>query len=215
MMPPSDTSDDRPAGRAFTVRFEPMGVTVTVEPDRIPFGRTGLPGSLLDIALAHGVEIDHACGGVCACCTCHVIVKEGFGSLRPATEQEEDMLDNAPGLTTRSRLACQAIPDGSCDLVVDVPAWNRNLAKESDGHAGATGMGTGSSLRLGWTDSEAIGRLLLVARPEVHPLSVGFTNLHAWVCSLPGFDDPPDASNEGRLEAIQMAWLRAYEALHE
>ncbi len=189
-----------------------MGVTVTVEPDRIPFGRTGLPGSLLDIALAYGVEIDHACGGVCACCTCHVIVKEGFGSLRPATDQEEDMLDNAPGLTTRSRLACQAVPDGTSNLVVEVPAWNRNLAKESDSHAEVTGTGPGARFRLGWTDSESIGRLLLASRPQVHPLSVGFTDLHAWVCALPGFGDPPDASNEARLEAIQMAWLKAYAA---
>ena len=183
-----------------------------MEPGRVPSGRTGLPGSLLDLALAHGVEIDHACGGVCACCTCHVIVREGFGALSPATEQEEDMLDHAPGLTTRSRLACQAVPDATGDLVVEVPAWNRNLVKESDTHTGTSGGGDAAKFRLRWVDSGPIGRLLLAARPEVHPLSVGFADLRAWVCGLPGFDDSPDASNEARLEAIQMAWLQAYEA---
>jgi 2Fe-2S ferredoxin len=192
-----------------------MGITVRVDPRRLPYGRTGKPGSLLDIALAHGVDIDHACGGVCGCSTCHVIVKEGFASLRPATEREEDMLDNAPGLTTRSRLACEAVPDGTCDLLVEVPAWNRNLAREADDHAPATVPRSVPAPRLGWTDAEAIGGRLLATRPEVHPLSVRFTDLHAWVCGLPGFGDPPDASNEARLEAIQMAWLGAYEEQHD
>ena len=47
-----------------------------------------------------------------------------------ATEEEEDMLDLAPGLTPTSRLASQAVPDGSCDIVVEIPGWNRNHAKE-------------------------------------------------------------------------------------
>jgi 2Fe-2S ferredoxin len=80
--------------------------------------------------MGHGVDIDHACGGVAACSTCHVIVKSGFESMVPADEQEEDMLDTAPGVTPRSRLACQAVARGTCDLVVEVPAWNRNHAKE-------------------------------------------------------------------------------------
>ena len=116
--------------RRFTVRFEPMGITAEVDPGRIPYGNHGQPGSLLDVALAHGVELDHACGGVCACSTCHVVVREGIESLGQPREAEEDMLDNAPGLTATSRLACQAVPDGRCDVVVEVPAWNRNLAKE-------------------------------------------------------------------------------------
>ena len=69
---------------------------------------------------------------VCACSTCHVIVKEGFDSLSEASENEEDMLDNAPGVTLQSRLACQAVADGSSDLVVEIPHWNRNLV--SEGH---------------------------------------------------------------------------------
>ncbi|RMH03549.1 MAG: ferredoxin [Planctomycetota bacterium] len=119
----------RPA-RPYKVRFEPMGIEVEVDPDALPEEWDGLPGSLLQIALAAGVRIDHACGGVCACSTCHVVVRAGESALPPATEAEEDMLDNAPGLTLHSRLACQAVPDGSADLVVEVPGWNRNLVKE-------------------------------------------------------------------------------------
>ena len=79
----------------------------------------------------HGIEIDHACGGVCACSTCHVIVREGFDTLNEASEDEEDMLDQAPGLELTSRLSCQSVPTGSKNLVVEVPDWNRNHAREA------------------------------------------------------------------------------------
>jgi 2Fe-2S ferredoxin len=108
-----------------------MEKTVEVDPDEIPYGRDGLPGSILDVALAQGIEIDHACGGVCACSTCHVIVRAGGESCSPASEGEEDQLDNAPGLEPQSRLACQCVPNGIRDLVVEVPDWNRNLVRET------------------------------------------------------------------------------------
>jgi 2Fe-2S ferredoxin len=120
-----------PATRAFRVTFQPTGETIDVDPQAIPYGRDGHPGSILDIALGQGVDIDHACGGVCACSTCHVIVREGFDSCNEATEAEEDRLDEAPGLETESRLACQCVPDGSVDLVVEIPAWNRNAVREA------------------------------------------------------------------------------------
>ena len=72
----------------------------------------------------------YACGGVCACSTCHVVVKQGLESIPEATDDENDQLDNAPGLTPQSRLACQSVPDGTQDLVVEIPSWNRNLVKE-------------------------------------------------------------------------------------
>ena len=53
-----------PAQQKFTITFLPMNVTIEVNPEKIPYGVTGQPGSILDIALAHGIEIDHACGGV-------------------------------------------------------------------------------------------------------------------------------------------------------
>lgn len=115
----------------FTITFQPMNVVVEVDPAKIPYGRTGEPGSILDIALAHGIEIEHACGGVCACSTCHVIVREGLASLPEATEEEEDSLDLAPSLTPWSRLGCQSVPNGTTNLVVEVPDWNRNAVKET------------------------------------------------------------------------------------
>jgi 2Fe-2S ferredoxin len=88
--------------------------------------------SLLDIALSQGVNLDHACGGVCACSTCHIIVTKGFNSLNPISENEDDQLDEAPGLTTHSRLACQTIANGSEDLDITIPSWNRNIVKEKE-----------------------------------------------------------------------------------
>lgn len=120
------------ATRKFKVTFLPEGKTVDVDPEDIPFDRTGLPGSILDIALGAGVSIDHACGGVCACSTCHVIVREGLESCSEATDDELDMLEEAPGIELNSRLGCQCVPSGSQDLVVEIPGWNRNLVKEHD-----------------------------------------------------------------------------------
>jgi 2Fe-2S ferredoxin len=116
--------------KKFKVRFMPANVVVEVDPAKIPYGETGLPGSLLDIALKHGVPIDHACGGVCACSTCHVFVKEGRETCNEPQDFEYDMLDTAPGNTIESRLSCQCVPNGERDIVVEIPGWNRNLAKE-------------------------------------------------------------------------------------
>ena len=114
----------------YRMTFLPMQVTVEVDPATLPASGEGLPGSILDIALAHDVDIDHACGGVCACSTCHVVIREGLETCQESTEDEEDMLDTAPGLELNSRLACQAVPNGTGDVVVEIPDWNRNHAKE-------------------------------------------------------------------------------------
>ncbi len=126
------TQAAKPATKPFKVTFMPMDVTIDVDPKEFPYDHEGLPGSLLDISRKVAIGIDHACGGVCACSTCHVVVKEGFDSLSEASEEEDDQLENAPSIKPTSRLACQAVPDGSCDLVVEVPEWNRNLAKEPE-----------------------------------------------------------------------------------
>lgn len=85
--------------------------------------------SICDVLLANGIEIEHACEKSCACTTCHVILREGFNSLAPAEELEEDLLDKAWGLEPTSRLSCQA-QVGSSDLVVEIPKYTINMVKE-------------------------------------------------------------------------------------
>jgi ferredoxin, 2Fe-2S len=80
-------------------------------------------------ALAGGVGIEHACECACACTTCHVIVREGFESLGESSEAEDDLLDKAWGLEPESRLSCQALV-GEADLVVEIPRYTINHAKE-------------------------------------------------------------------------------------
>ena len=85
--------------------------------------------SICDNLLRHDIDIEHACEKVCACTTCHVIVREGYDSLTPPEEKEEDMLDRAWGLEPQSRLSCQAKVAGS-DLVIEIPKYSINHAKE-------------------------------------------------------------------------------------
>ncbi len=101
------------------VTFLPLNVTVEVDDTKYPLADHGRPGSLLDIALANNVDLEHNCGGSCACTTCHVIVREGEDQLSPMEQDEEDRLDTAEGLTLHSRLGCQAIVRG--DVVVEIP----------------------------------------------------------------------------------------------
>lgn len=115
----------------YRIRFLPQDITVEVDPQALPQGKDGLPGAILSLALTQGVHLDHSCGGVCACSTCHVWVKQGLDSCNEASEDEEDMLDLAPGLQPVSRLACQCVPNGTKELVVEIPPWNRNLITES------------------------------------------------------------------------------------
>ena len=61
-----------------------------------------------------------------------------------------------------------------------------------------------------WDDAEEIGLQLAEKFPEQNPLAVRFTDLHKWVTELAGFTGDPKLSNEGKLEAIQMAWLEEY-----
>jgi 2Fe-2S ferredoxin len=86
--------------------------------------------SVLDVALANDIGIEHACEKVCACTTCHIIVREGFDSLEEGDELEEDMLDKAWGLEPESRLGCQAIVADE-DLVVEIPKYTVNMVSEN------------------------------------------------------------------------------------
>jgi 2Fe-2S ferredoxin len=107
-------------------------IVVLPHPEICPEGKTfeGVPGkSLLDNLLDQGIEVEHACEKSCACTTCHCIIREGFDSLAPSSEDEDDLLDRAWGLTPVSRLSCQAIVDAS-KLVVEIPKYTINQVKE-------------------------------------------------------------------------------------
>ena len=67
-------------------------------------------------------------------------------------------------------------------------------------------------MQLRWDDTEDIAEALEAAHPDIDPLAVRFTDLHRWVCELPGFADDPKASSEGKLERIQMAWVEQRES---
>lgn len=88
------------------------------------------PGqTVCDSLLENGIELEHACEKSCACTTCHVIVREGFASLEPASEDEEDLLDKAWGLEPQSRLSCQ-VEVGQTPLVIEIPRYTINMARE-------------------------------------------------------------------------------------
>ena len=98
---------------------------IEFDPAAAPFQHDGQPGSILDILLGHEVFLEHACGGNCACTTCHVIVKKGMELLSENTEEEDDLLDKAPGLTPTSRLGCQAVMREG-DVVILIPRYTIN-----------------------------------------------------------------------------------------
>jgi len=98
---------------------------IEFDPSQAPFQHDGQPGSILDVMLARGVPLEHACGGNCACTTCHVIVKSGMEHLSENTEEEDDLLDKAPGLTPTSRLGCQAVINKG-EVTILIPRYTIN-----------------------------------------------------------------------------------------
>jgi 2Fe-2S ferredoxin len=113
------------------VTFLPANITIDYDPDTMPSSDHGKRGSLLDIALNHGIPLEHACGGSCACTTCHVVVRAGDNNLSEIEDDEADRVEMAPGLTLHSRLGCQAVVEG--DVTVEIPDWNRNYVSEGGG----------------------------------------------------------------------------------
>ena len=108
-------------------------VTVLPHPDLCPQGarfEANAGSHLCDALAAHGVAIDHACAKACVCTTCHVIVRQGFASLRAASDDEEDQLGKAWGLEAHSRLSCQVRIAGT-DLTVEIPRYTLNYAREA------------------------------------------------------------------------------------
>jgi ferredoxin, 2Fe-2S len=86
--------------------------------------------SILETAMDNGINIEHSCGGVCACSTCHVYLNSGDKSVSEAEDDELDRVEEAPDLKRNSRLSCQMKIIGDGPIQVEVPAWNRNAVKE-------------------------------------------------------------------------------------
>ncbi|HEX6503766.1 MAG TPA: 2Fe-2S iron-sulfur cluster-binding protein [Terriglobales bacterium] len=108
----------------------PEGRTVSFEHGSLPYRDHGKEQSILDVALNHRIRLDHACGGNCACTTCHIWVREGAENLSEMEDDEADRLDMAADLQLNSRLGCQSVITKPGKVVVEIPAWNRNYVSE-------------------------------------------------------------------------------------
>ena len=111
--------------------FTNLDKTVEFESGKLPYDEHGKPESILDVALNFGIQLEHACGGSCACTTCHVVVKKGRQNLSEEEDDELDRVEMAADYQLGSRLACQAVVKG--DVSVEIPSWNRNYVSEGGG----------------------------------------------------------------------------------
>ena len=114
---------------------------VSFEHGKLEYQGHGLPESFLDVAMNLGIPLEHACGGSCACTTCHLVIREGMRNLSEMEDNEADRLDTAWDLTTSSRLGCQAVITG--DVVAEFPLYTRNYVQE------------GGSIQLGKPETSA------------------------------------------------------------
>ena len=126
----SETNASIPAEKLVRVTFQPEGRTVEFEYGTLPYKRHGEPMSFLDVAENYDVFLDHACGGACACSTCHVLVQKGADGLSEPDDNELDRLDMAADQQLNSRLGCQAVINKPGEYVVEIPSWNRNYVSE-------------------------------------------------------------------------------------
>jgi 2Fe-2S ferredoxin len=121
---------DAPGPNTVRVTFLPEGRTVEFEHGKLPYKDHGKPQSILDVAINNNVFLDHACGGNCACTTCHVQVIKGAELLSELDDDEADRLDMAADLQLNSRLGCQVTIEKPGEIIVQIPAWNRNIVSE-------------------------------------------------------------------------------------
>ena len=108
---------------------DPESLTGDADQAELEF-KAALGESILELALEHGINIEHACGGVCACSTCHVYVEDGEDAFDEPEDDELDRVEEAPGLQINSRLSCQCKVRANTPITIKVPAWNRNAVKE-------------------------------------------------------------------------------------
>ena len=108
----------------------PANDTFEFDLEKIAYHDHGKPKSFLDVGINVGFHIEHACGGNCACTTCHVVVKSGAEFLSDMDDDEADKLDLAADLQLGSRLGCQVhfVRDG--EVTIEIPSWNRNYVSE-------------------------------------------------------------------------------------
>src|ERR1700684_3732495 len=119
-----------PRPNIVRLTFEPQNKTVEFPFGSLPYDGHGEPMSILDVAENYGIFLDHACGGVCACTTCHIHVVDGAKGLSEPEEKELDRMDLAPGLQLNSRLGCQAVIEKPGTYLVSIPNWNKNYVQE-------------------------------------------------------------------------------------
>lgn len=108
-------------------------IVVLPHAERCPEGAVleAAPGdNLIEVVMAAGINIEHACEMACACTTCHIVVREGIDSLEGSEELEDDLLDKAWGLEPDSRLSCQ-VEIGDQDLVIEIPKYTINQVSEN------------------------------------------------------------------------------------
>jgi len=120
-----------PGANTVRVTFLPGNQSVEYEHGSLHYQEHGKPESLLDVAINLGIHLEHACGGNCACTTCHVVVRRGKELLSEIDDEEADRLDMAADLQLNSRLGCQAQIIKPGEIVVEIPSWNRNYVSES------------------------------------------------------------------------------------
>jgi len=120
-----------PAGEdQVRVTFLPENKTVEFTFGSLEYDGHGLPMSFLDVAENFGIFLDHACGGACACTTCHLWVKAGAGGISEPEDLELDRMETAADIQLNSRLGCQAVIERPGTYVVEIPKWNRNYVQE-------------------------------------------------------------------------------------
>ena len=119
-----------PADKLVRVTFEPEGKVAEFEYGTMPYDHHGKPMSFLDVAENFNIFLDHACGGSCACTTCHLWIKDGASGISEAEDDELDRLDMAADQQLNSRLGCQAVIERPGTYVVEIPKWNRNYVQE-------------------------------------------------------------------------------------
>lgn len=118
------------ATRTVRLTVLPENRTVEFDLDSLPYQEHGKPASILDVALNFGIELDHACGGHCACTTCHVVIRKGAELLSEMDDDEADKLDEAADLQLSSRLGCQCQITRGGEITIEIPSWNRNFVSE-------------------------------------------------------------------------------------